>query len=159
MSSSSFASLNAGMLVRKGSAAPSLEAPIAPLRLRPVIVSDPIAKGPHPGMPDGRDRIAPQKPATAPAIPTPTLQVAPIKSDAAAACTTAPTESARPATRAGARLTHDQMRALRLAALLLDRPQQELLASGLDLKIQALACGPLAECSCFQAFSKKLAGR
>jgi hypothetical protein len=61
----------------------------------------------------------------------------------------------RPA-RASTRLTHEQSRALRLAALLLDRPQQELIAAGLDLRLKELACGSLSSCSCFKAVLDKL---
>jgi len=49
------------------------------------------------------------------------------------------------------RLTHAQARAVKLAALVLDRPQQDILASALMSKLEALACSDLAKCSCFQA--------
>jgi hypothetical protein len=48
-------------------------------------------------------------------------------------------------------MTQAQARALRLASLVLDRPQQELLEAGLEAQLQALACSDLANCACFQA--------
>jgi hypothetical protein len=49
------------------------------------------------------------------------------------------------------RLTHAQARAVKLAALVLDKPQQEILTAGLLGRLEALACSDLARCSCFQA--------
>ncbi len=49
------------------------------------------------------------------------------------------------------RLTHAQARAVKLAALILDKPQQEILTAGLIERLEALACADLAKCSCFQA--------
>jgi hypothetical protein len=144
------------MLVRKGAASPSLESlPPAPPRPRPVVVStEPAARGP---LPDDRERSAPPKPPAAPA-PTQPPQPTPRKSEVAAGNPpAAPFDaSLRAPQRASARLTHDQMRALKLASLLLDRPQQELLASGLDLKLESLSCTSLAECACFKNLVEQL---
>jgi hypothetical protein len=49
------------------------------------------------------------------------------------------------------RLTHAQARAVKLAALVLDKPQQEILTAGLIERLEALACADLARCSCFRA--------
>jgi len=60
--------------------------------------------------------------------------------------------SSRHTERTSVRFTHAQARALRLAALLLDRPQQELIEAGVEGKLSDLACTDLANCSCFKAF-------
>ena len=153
MTSSPFASLTSGMLVRKGAATPSLENLEPTGRLRPLAANDPSAKGPVPGRPDVRP--APQKPAVAPVHQVPAPEPRRVQAASCSAATQPPGD-ARPGGRAGVRLTHDQMRALKLASLLLDRPQQDLLASGLDLRLEALACGPLSGCACFKAFAEKL---
>ena len=49
------------------------------------------------------------------------------------------------------RLTHAQARAVKLAALILDKPQQEILTAGLVERLEALACADLAKCNCFRA--------
>lgn len=49
------------------------------------------------------------------------------------------------------RLTHAQARAVKLAALVLDKPQQEILTAGLLERLEALACADLAKCTCFRA--------
>ena len=49
------------------------------------------------------------------------------------------------------RLTHAQARAVKLAALILDKPQQDILTAGLIERLEALACADLAKCSCFKA--------
>jgi hypothetical protein len=49
------------------------------------------------------------------------------------------------------RLTHAQARAVKLAALVLDRPQQEILTAGLLDRLEKLACQDLAKCACFNA--------
>lgn len=49
------------------------------------------------------------------------------------------------------RLTHAQARAVKLAALILDKPQQEILTAGLIERLEALACADLAKCACFQS--------
>jgi hypothetical protein len=133
------------------------------------------AKAPRVGAPDVRPapvvpvaQIAPITP-VAPVAPTPLhpkaasapIDPQPARAEAQA-CADSPATSAndagRASVRAGVRLTHEQGRALKLAALLLDRPQQELLAAGLDLRIEALACGPLSHCACFRGVAEKLKG-
>ena len=49
------------------------------------------------------------------------------------------------------RLTHAQARAVKLAALILDKPQQDILTAGLIERLEALACSDLGKCSCFKA--------
>jgi hypothetical protein len=152
MSSSPFASLNAGMLVRKGAASPSLEASYRPASAIQAF-APPTAAPPKPP--------EPPQPA-APAAPPPSRPRLVQPAPAACAAPAADTDAARISdpgfsARAGVRLTREQARALKLAALLLDRPQQELLADGLDLRLEAVACGPLSHCACFQAAVDKIA--
>jgi hypothetical protein len=40
---------------------------------------------------------------------------------------------------------------VKLAALILDKPQQDILTAGLVERLEALACADLARCSCFKA--------
>lgn len=54
------------------------------------------------------------------------------------------------------RLTHAQVRAVKLAALLLDRPQQEILTAGLLGRLEAIACSDLSACTCFKAVMEGL---
>lgn len=63
----------------------------------------------------------------------------------------APHSASRHPVRSSVRMTQAQARALRLASLVLDRPQQELLEAGLEAQLQALACSDLQNCACFQA--------
>lgn len=67
--------------------------------------------------------------------------------------------ASRHSERTSVRFTHAQARALRLAALLLDRPQQELIEAGIEGKLQDLACTDLANCSCFQTVMATLQKR
>jgi hypothetical protein len=55
------------------------------------------------------------------------------------------------------RLTHAQARAVRLAAIVLDRPQQEILTQNLMSQLETLACTDLANCNCFKAVIEGLA--
>lgn len=54
------------------------------------------------------------------------------------------------------RLTHAQVRAVKLAALLLDKPQQEILTAGLLSRLEAIACSDLSACTCFKAVMEGL---
>lgn len=54
------------------------------------------------------------------------------------------------------RLTHAQARAVKLAALIPDNPQQDILRVGLIERLKALACTDLAKCSCFNAVIERL---
>jgi hypothetical protein len=64
--------------------------------------------------------------------------------------------SSRHTERTSVRFTHAQARLLRLASVLLDRPQQELIEAGIEGKLQDLACTDLANCACFKAFMATL---
>jgi hypothetical protein len=134
MSSASFASLHAGLLARKGAATPSVEG-YTPFRPRPE---------PAPPSPPGR-----AEPRPAPQVVVHPVAPQPASADAA--------HAALLRSRASVRLTHEQLRALKLAALLLDRPQQDLIAAGVDLRLEDLACGPLEHCACFRAVISQLA--
>ncbi len=160
--SSSFASLTAGMLARKGEAKPSQEPPfghkpwqppVTPaevpsfaarprpvaaaasepvgsvadmkVKLQDVVATWPAAKPVHAPDFDGTGWI-PNK-----AYPQLNSFGHPIKTTI--------------------RLTHAQARAVKLAALVLDKPQQEILTAGLLGRLEALACADLASCSCFKA--------
>ena len=48
------------------------------------------------------------------------------------------------------------MRAVKLAALLLDKPQQEILTAGLLSRLEAIACSDLSACTCFKAVMEGL---
>lgn len=155
MSSTPFASLNAGMLVRKGSASPSLEASYRPASAIEALSTPAPVRTPEP------TRTAPQVQSPRPRL-VPTAPAAPCASQTPRThgrLEGSTPEPAKPdfAARAGVRLTREQARALKLAALLLDRPQQELLSDGLDLRLEAVACGPLSHCACFQAAIGRIA--
>lgn len=153
-----FASLTAGMLARKGEAQPSKEptfghkpwqppvapAPVVPARAAPppeadldiakmkVRINDVAQTWPAPK----HEPTEPQPPADwVPNRPQPQLNLGslgvPFKTTI--------------------RLTHAQARAVKLAALILDKPQQEILTAGLIERLEALACADLAKCSCFRA--------
>lgn len=49
------------------------------------------------------------------------------------------------------RLTHAQARAVKLATLILDKPQQDILRAGLIERLEVRACADLAKFSCFNA--------
>ena len=175
---SSFASLNAGMLARKGEARPSADPQLAhvlrtptyrpaqPLKidLNEFDAGDASAEDPDAAL--VADVAAPAAEVTAGAA-----GAAKVKIDDANAMwlSKKPSRQAaesdvwrldqrlglppspRHTERTSVRFTHAQARALKLAALLLDRPQQELLEAGLEGKLEALACTDLANCSCFKA--------
>jgi hypothetical protein len=138
MTTSPFASLHAGLLARKGAAAPSVENWI-PFRPR---------AEPAPAQTSAR---ADERPATPVVVHPATHHPLP---QAAASADTGHAALLR--SRASVRLTHEQLRALKLAALLLDRPQQDLIAAGVDLRLEDLACGPLEHCACFRAVIQQL---
>jgi hypothetical protein len=62
------------------------------------------------------------------------------------------------------RMTHALARAVRLASVVLDKPQQEILTESLLSQLETLACTDLASCACFKtviaglAEAKALAG-
>ena len=182
MSNSSFASLNASLLARKGEAKPSGEPRFGSVPWQPPAQSSakmsPLAPG----------AAASAKPSAAPSInsaPTPPAPPTTIGADPAnvrvrlqdtpvwpakkpihgpdnAGWVTskpqAPLENLAVAYKTTIRLTHAQARAVKLAALVLDRPQQEILTAGLLDRLEALACQDLAKCSCFQAVLEGLKG-
>jgi hypothetical protein len=166
---SSYASLNAGMLARKGEARPSAEPQLAhvlrtptyrPARQAVLEVQEFDAGDASADDPDPLNVVS----------AAPPLAEAKVKIDEANAMWPAkkpPRQavdndiwrldqrlglppSPRHTERTSVRFTHAQARALKLAALLLDRPQQELLEAGLEGKLEALACTDLANCSCFK---------
>lgn len=163
MSAPLFASLTAGMLARKGEAQPSKQPtfghkpwqpPVAPAPAqqvqpaRPImpleseddldiarmkVRIDDVAQAWPPARPAEASEEPP--PGWVPNRPQPQLNLgslgAPFKTTI--------------------RLTHAQARAVKLAALILDKPQQEILTAGLIERLEALACADLAKCSCFRA--------
>lgn len=158
MSVSPFASLTAGMLARKGEAQPSKEPTFGHKPWQPPVAPAPAALAP---------------PASS-SVPEAGLDIAKMKvriNDVAQAWP-APRQGAvepqpdwvpnrpQPQLNLGSlgvpfkttiRLTHAQARAVKLAALILDKPQQEILTAGLIERLEALACADLAKCSCFRA--------
>jgi hypothetical protein len=165
---SSFASLNAGMLARKGEARPSAEPQLANVlrtpTYRPVqeVVLEPetdeeetklltvISAAPPVASSVGEAKVKIDE----------ALSMWPAKKPARAVLDADPWRidnrlglppSPRHTERTSVRFTHAQARALKLAALLLDRPQQELIEAGVEGKLEALACTDLANCTCFKA--------
>jgi hypothetical protein len=173
-----FASLTAGLLARKGEAAPSKEPsfghkpwqpPIAPAVPPPVALtaSAPVSL-PQPqqqllrpemqeqaeaGLDIQKMRVRLNEVSTAWPAPKPTQ---PVDNDGSGWVPNKP----QPPLALGSlgapfkttiRLTHAQARAVKLAALILDKPQQEILTTGLIERLEALACSDLAKCACYRA--------
>lgn len=165
MTAPQFASLHAGMLARKGEAQPSKEPafghkpwqpPVAPATLPPPQsqLAQPVLPPDPPGDPAAArvkvrlNDVAAVWPAGKPAhpvdvdgsgwVPNRRQQQLALGSLGVPFKTTI-------------RLTHAQARAVKLAALVLDRPQQDILTAGLIDRLEALACADLARCSCFHA--------
>lgn len=162
MSAPLFASLNAGMLARKGEAMPSKEPtfghkpwqpPVAPAPVPPPAAAQPVM----PPDAEGDLDIAKMK-----------VRLNDVSQSWPSLRPPQPVEAAaewvpnRPQTQLNLgslgipfkttiRLTHAQARAVKLAALVLDKPQQEILTAGLIERLEALACADLAKCSCFRA--------
>ena len=174
MSNPSFASLNASLLARKGEAKPSGEPRYGSMPwqppLKPALKTATLAGVGNAGL-LGLD---PAAPAAHPAPPTSIgadpatvkvrLQDTPVwpakkplhgpdhdGTGWVANKPQAPLENPSVVYKTTIRLTHAQARAVKLAALVLDRPQQEILTAGLLDRLEALACQDLAKCSCFQA--------
>jgi hypothetical protein len=154
MSNPSYASLHAGLLARKGEARPVQDPQLAalawqPAKTPPVVAPVPSSSQPTPNVvADMKVRlqdVATSWPARKP--------VSPIADDHTWVATKAAPalDSFGHPVKTTVRLTHAQARAVKLAALVLDRPQQDILASALMSKLEALACSDLAKCSCFQA--------
>lgn len=177
MTTGSFASLTSGLLARKGEARPSAEqnlatvlrsptyrppeqqAPIGPADLEHDAAGDLDAPfEPLELAGDSKVRIEDafaMWPSKKPARPAPGAEDEIWKLDQRLGL---PSPS-RHSERTSVRFTHAQARALRLAALLLDRPQQELIEAGIEGKLQDLACTDLANCSCFQTVMATLQKR
>lgn len=168
MSSSPFASLSAGLLARKGEARPSQEPSFGSKPWQPPVV--PVATI----TPPGRSPAAPVAPVTVSNVPEyasapaetkvrlqdvasiwPQPKPAPgVEIDlggwVAAKPNTAQLGNYAQPIKTTIRLTHAQARAVKLAALVLDKPQQEILTAGLLGQLEALACSDLRSCSCFK---------
>lgn len=172
MSASQFASLTAGLLARKGEAAPSKEPafghkpwqpPVAPVSVT-AIPPQPQPPTPQPlpwapaeqvpapdivGMKVRLNDVAAAWPTRKPATP-------PAETDASGWVPNKPQQPLHLGSlgvpfKTTIRLTHAQARAVKLAALILDRPQQDILTAGLIERLEALACADLAKCTCFRA--------
>ncbi len=168
MSAPQFASLTAGMLARKGEAKPSQEPSFGSKPWQPPVVPAAAAS------PSARQQAVHQAPAAASNVSRPESPEGKVRlQDVAAIWPQAklhhPAEPdtgwipARPQQgyaglnsygqpiKTTIRLTHAQARAVKLAALVLDKPQQEILTAGLLGRLEALACSDLSSCSCFKA--------
>lgn len=167
MSNPGFASLTAGMLVRKGDAKPSQEpmfgsipwsAPRAQTAAQTAATA--AVNAAAAAAADAAGDIAAMKVRLADVVATwPAKKPQPAET-AAAEGVWVPTRAAPPPAvaephaatlKTTIRLTHAQARAVKLAALVLDRPQQDILSYGLLAQLEALACTDLASCSCFKA--------
>lgn len=170
---SSYASLSAGMLARKGEARPSAEPQLANVLRSPTYrPAQQVALDPPEA--DEADEAGPAAlPAVVSAAPPVAGAVGEMKVKIDEALSMWPAKkpprvpmegdpwrldqrlglppSPRHTERTSVRFTHAQARALKLAALLLDRPQQELIEAGVEGKLAALACTDLANCACFKA--------
>jgi len=157
MANASFASLHAGLLARKGEAKPSADPKMAPLAWQQE--QEPVGAPPPPtafgsNITDMKVRlqdVATSWPARKP--------VSPIAEDHTwvAAKAAPPLDSFGHPVKATVRLTHAQARAVKLAALVLDRPQQEIISAALVARLETLACTDLANCNCFKAVVEGLA--
>jgi hypothetical protein len=162
MTAPQFASLTAGLLARKGEAAPSKEPSFGHRPWQP-----PVA--PPPAPPPQSQRVASRPQASPPEAPKAKVRLNDVSAAWPApkpAQPAAPDESGwvpnkpqQPLAlgslgipfKTTIRLTHAQARAVKLAALILDKPQQDILTAGLIERLEALACADLAKCSCFNA--------
>jgi hypothetical protein len=167
----SYASLHAGMLVRKGEAAPS-----TPER------TDAILSGPDDAtrwLVQRRDVPPPEPPPAPPKVQdllgrgliefaqtqagrprrndAPVLRVVSSPSIAPEAPPPSPEKRPRPRRDSAARvvltLKPEQARRLNLAAARLDKPRARLLAQALDALLDDLATGDLEGCSCYRGLS------
>ncbi len=174
MSAPQFASLTAGMLARKGEAKPSQEPSFGSKPWQPPVIPAAAAS------PPARPQSVPKAPAAA--SNDPDIQEMKVRlQDVAAVWPQAkpdrqqqhadldgsgwipakghqnyPLNSYGQPVKTTIRLTHQQARAVKLAALILDKPQQDILTAGLFAKLEALACTDLSACSCFKAVMEGL---
>lgn len=175
-----FASLSASLLARKGEAKPSQEPvfgskpwqpPVVPAQQpqpRPPVAPPPAAAASMPAaltpaaMAPAEAKVKLSEVASVWPSPPPSPKIAQaVEVDAGE---WQPARDAQPATpvnpntpiKTTIRLTHAQVRAVKLAALLLDRPQQEILTAGLLGRLEAIACSDLSACTCFKAVMEGL---
>jgi hypothetical protein len=180
----SFSQLNGGMLARKGQAKPSEEPrfgsmPWAPPKGgAPAVYSPPPAEN-SPAKTDGAVMMPGSAPAPLPLpLPAPgSIAEQKVRLDQVAAAwptSIKPTRSSEESAwvpnkpsppldgsslpvKTTLRMTHALARAVRLASVVLDKPQQEILTDSLLSQLEALACTDLANCSCFKAVVTGLA--
>jgi hypothetical protein len=156
MANSSFASLHAGLLARKGEAKPSADPKMATLawQQHEHVGPAPLAGSNIADMKVRLQDVAAAWPARKPSTSGP---VAEEHAWVAAKSSHAPIDSFGHPVKASVRLTHAQARAVKLAALVLDRPQQDIISAALLARLETLACTDLANCSCFRAVVEGLA--
>ncbi|HEX5005689.1 MAG TPA: hypothetical protein VFV70_01170 [Hyphomonadaceae bacterium] len=189
----SFSQLNSGMLARKGQAKPSEEPRFGSMPWAPPKGGAPAVYAPPPGsisVPGSESAAAAAALASPPAPPAPapgSIAEQKVRLDQVASAWATP--SVRPAlarsseesawvpnkpsppldgsslpVKTTLRMTHALARAVRLASVVLDKPQQEILTDSLLQQLEALACTDLANCACFKtvviglAEAKALAG-
>jgi len=167
MSAPLFASLSASLLARKGEAQPSKEPSFGHRPWQPPVTPAPASAPLPPQQQAARATVPPWLEAE----PDAAANKVPLNDVAQAWAAPKPVQPAepdpgwvpsRPQTQLNLgslgvpfkttiRLTHAQARAVKLAALVLDKPQQEILTAGLLERLEALACADLAKCNCFRA--------
>jgi hypothetical protein len=164
MSAPQFASLHAGMLARKGEAQPSKEPsfghkpwqpPVNPAPAPPPPQQQLVVRAVHPPEDAELAKAKVRLADVASSWPAP-KQGHGVEIDNAGWVPSRPQHQLNLGTlhapfKTTIRLTHAQARAVKLAALVLDKPQQEILTAGLIERLEALACADLAKCSCFHA--------
>lgn len=179
----SFSQLSAGMLARKGEAKPSEEPRFGSMPWSPPKPGQPPVYSPpppenSPTKTDGAVMMPGSAPLPTPVPPPGSIVDQKVRLDQVAAAwsttKTAPTRSAeesawvpnKPAppldgsslpVKTTLRMTHALARAVRLASVVLDKPQQEILTDSLLSQLEALACTDLANCSCFKTVIAGLA--
>lgn len=181
----SFSQLNSGMLARKGQAKPSEEPRFGSMPWSPPKGGAPAVYSPpppenSPTKTDGAVTMPGSAPLPAPAPGSIADQKVKLDQVAAAWSSTATTsrpglarsseESAwvpnKPSppldgsplpVKTTLRMTHALARAVRLASVVLDKPQQEILTDSLLSQLEALACTDLANCGCFKTVIAGLA--
>jgi hypothetical protein len=155
--STSFASLNATLLARKGEAKPSQEPRFGHMPWSPPKPAPQPTAVASVGNPENVaelkvriDQVTSVWPAQKPSRSDEESVWVPNKA-------IPPLDGSTHPVKTTIRLTHAQARAVRLAALVLDKPQQEILTHSLLAQLEALACTDLASCSCFRAVVAGLA--
>jgi hypothetical protein len=157
MANASFASIHSTLLARKGEAKPSADPKMAPLawqQQHEAVGPAPLAGNNIADMKVRLQDVAASWPVRKPSMSSP---IADDHNWVAAKSSNAPLDSFGHAVKASVRLTHQQARAVKLAALVLDRPQQDIISAALLARLESLACTDLANCSCFKAVVDGLA--